>query len=152
MKNLNFLLVRLTYFITQKPEYNSNFVLLPNIPYSSQVSSCVTLQQNNSITHTQIVTPRNVHTPRGLDSKDRKCLQLKIRTSQITTPCGLVEGKNNFKHKYSKLIYISLKNQLRELDNKSRHFFPLVIILLILITYLLTMYGHCQEKIDLGHY
>ena len=146
MKNLNFLFVRLTYFDTQRPEYNFNFVLLPNIPYSSQVSSCVTLQQNNSVTHTQIVTPSNERTPRGLDSKDRKCLQLKIRPSQVTTPCGLVEGKNNFIHKYSKLIYISLKNQLREFDNKSRHF------LLILITYLLTMYGHCQEKIDLGHY
>ena len=122
MKNLNFLFVRLTYFDTQRPEYNFNFVLLPNIPYSSQVSSCVTLQQNNSVTHTQIVTPSNERTPRGLDSKDRKCLQLKIRTSQVTTPCGLVEGKNNFIHKYSKLIYISLKNQLREFDNKSRHF------------------------------
>ena len=43
MKNLNFLFVRLTYFDTQRPEYNFNFVLLPNIPYSSQVSSCVTL-------------------------------------------------------------------------------------------------------------
>ena len=27
-----------------------------------------------------------------------------------------------------------------------------VIILLILITYLLTVYGYCVEKIDLGHY
>ena len=27
-----------------------------------------------------------------------------------------------------------------------------VITLLILITYLLTVYGYCQEKIDLGHY
>ena len=30
--------------------------------------------------------------------------------------------------------------------------FSRVIILLILITYLLTVYGYCQEKIDLGHY
>ena len=30
--------------------------------------------------------------------------------------------------------------------------FSWVIILLILITYLLTMYGYCWEKIDLGHY
>ena len=30
--------------------------------------------------------------------------------------------------------------------------FSQVIILLILITYLLTMYGYSQEKNDLGHY
>ena len=30
--------------------------------------------------------------------------------------------------------------------------FSRVIILLILITYLLTLYGYCKEKIDLGHY
>ena len=30
--------------------------------------------------------------------------------------------------------------------------FSWVITLLILITYLLTVYGYCQEKIDLGHY
>ena len=30
--------------------------------------------------------------------------------------------------------------------------FSCVIILLILITYLLTVYGYCLEKFDLGHY
>ena len=30
--------------------------------------------------------------------------------------------------------------------------FSWVITLLILITYLLTVYGYCQEKIDLVHY
>ena len=30
--------------------------------------------------------------------------------------------------------------------------FSYVIILLILITYLLTVYGYCLEKFDLGHY
>ena len=30
--------------------------------------------------------------------------------------------------------------------------FSCVIILLILITYLLTVYGGCLEKFDLGHY
>ena len=30
--------------------------------------------------------------------------------------------------------------------------FSWVITLLIFITYLLTVYGYCQEKIDLGHY
>ena len=30
--------------------------------------------------------------------------------------------------------------------------FSLVIILLILITYLLRVYGYCLEKFDLGHY
>ena len=30
--------------------------------------------------------------------------------------------------------------------------FSQVIILLILIMYLLTVYGYCLEKIDLGHY
>ena len=30
--------------------------------------------------------------------------------------------------------------------------FSQVIILLILITYLLTVYRYCYEKIDLGHY
>ena len=33
-----------------------------------------------------------------------------------------------------------------------RGIFSWVITLLILIIYLLTVYGYCQEKIDLGHY
>ena len=35
---------------------------------------------------------------------------------------------------------------------KDQGIFSWVITLLILITYLLTMYGYCWEKIDLGHY
>ena len=48
---------------------------------------------------------------------------------------------------------MSLKNELRELILiKDRDIFTWVIILFILITCLLTMYGYCEEKIDLGHY
>ena len=42
---------------------------------------------------------------------------------------------------------MSLENLIKDQDS-----FTWVIILLILITYLLTMYGYRQEKIDLGHY
>ena len=35
---------------------------------------------------------------------------------------------------------------------KDQGIFSRVIILLILISYLLTVYGYCSEKIDLGHY
>ena len=42
---------------------------------------------------------------------------------------------------------ISWKNLI-----KDHGIFSLVINLLILITYLLTVYGYCKEKIDLGHY
>ena len=46
---------------------------------------------------------------------------------------------------------MTLKNELREFIKRSRHFY-LGDHFLILITYLLTMYGYCYEKIDLGHY
>ena len=46
---------------------------------------------------------------------------------------------------------MTLKSELREFIKRSRHFY-LGDHFLILITYLLTMYGYCYEKIDLGHY
>ena len=35
---------------------------------------------------------------------------------------------------------------------KDQGIFSWVIILLLLKTYFLTVYGYCKEKIDLGHY
>ena len=46
-------------------------------------------------------------------------------------------------------LYISLKNELREFDKRSRYFLSCDHFI---NSHLLTVYGYCLEKFDLGHY
>ena len=68
-------------------------------------------------------------------------------------------GKNNFKNCLNIHIQI-LQTNLHTFHQRisrenliiNQGIFSWVVILLIHIPYLLTKYGYCQEKINLGHY